>query len=115
MQKRKLPNAKKAIIESTKICDYILSVNHPAGRFKARFFMAFGYSSKNWKKFKYDILKLAVTGQVTKTESNEYGIKYEVQGNLSAPNGESVSVTTVWIILNDDDTPRLITAYPGGL
>ena len=77
----KLPNADQALIESTKLRNYLLSPNHPIARF----------------------------GQAT-----EYGQKYEVHGILTGPAGKVVELVSVWIILEGDDLPRFITAFPGG-
>ena len=38
--------------------------------------------------------------------------KYEVRGTLSGPTGDALIVVTVWIVLNDEDFPRFVTAYP---
>jgi hypothetical protein len=45
----KLPNADKAIIKTEKLLNYILSSDHPEGKFKAVFFKKFGYQSSNWE------------------------------------------------------------------
>jgi len=44
-----LPNADRAEISAQKLRDYLLSPNHPVGRFKARFFGALGFSAANWR------------------------------------------------------------------
>ncbi len=38
----RIPNANKAVIDSEKLRNYILSPIHPVGRFKATFFKKFG-------------------------------------------------------------------------
>jgi len=43
-----LPNADSAVIDEAKLQDYLLSHAHPVGRFKARFFMAMGFSADRW-------------------------------------------------------------------
>jgi hypothetical protein len=40
----KLPAAESAIIDEAKVREYLLSTEHPVGRFKARFFIGLGYS-----------------------------------------------------------------------
>ena len=44
-----LPNADKAVIEVTKLRDYLLSTVHPLGRFKARFFSTLGFAADRWQ------------------------------------------------------------------
>ena len=38
----RIPNADRAVIEPTKLHDYLLSRGHPVDRFKASFFLALG-------------------------------------------------------------------------
>ena len=44
-----LSNAEHAIIDLEKLRDYLLSHEHPHGRFKARFFNALGFRSDQWQ------------------------------------------------------------------
>ena len=46
-------------------------------------------------------------------EQNRWGQKYEIHGPLRGPEGKMASVVSVWIILNDEENPRFVTAYPG--
>ena len=39
----KLPNADAATVDDAKVRDYLLSPEHPVGRFKARVFRSAGY------------------------------------------------------------------------
>ena len=43
----RLPNAAKAVIPIEKLRDYLTSITHPAGRFKAAFFLSLGYTEEN--------------------------------------------------------------------
>jgi hypothetical protein len=45
----RIPNADRAVIEPSKLHDYLLSRGHPVGRFKASFFLALGYSAETWR------------------------------------------------------------------
>jgi hypothetical protein len=42
-----------------------------------------------------------------------FGQKYEVNGILRGPSGREARVTTIWIVKNGEDFPRLVTVYPG--
>jgi hypothetical protein len=44
-----LPNASRAVVPEAKITRYLLSETHPAGRSKARFFTAHGFSPAQWE------------------------------------------------------------------
>jgi hypothetical protein len=45
----KLPNAHLALVEQTKVCEYLLNAAHRFGASKARFFTEFGFSLDNWE------------------------------------------------------------------
>ncbi len=44
----RLPNAEYAVVDKAKVREYLLSTEHPVGRFKARFFRAHCYSTTEW-------------------------------------------------------------------
>jgi hypothetical protein len=108
-----LPNADNAIIEPTKVRDYLLSTTHPVGRFKSVVFTSLGYTAESWEILAKDIRLLAHSDQVKLGQSTPYGQKYEVSGKLVGPNGRVGSFVSVWLVKPDDLLPRLVTAYPG--
>jgi hypothetical protein len=108
-----LPNASRAIIEPAKLRDYLLSTEHPVGRFKARFFRGLGYTRENWEILRDDLLRLAAAGEVTVGQPGAHGQKYEVSGSLVGPNGRGALVVSIWLIRTHLDAPRFVTAYPG--
>jgi len=55
---------------------------------------------------------LAVRGETTIVAANAHGQKYEVRGKIHGPTGGEAQITSIWIILNGEDFPRLVTAYP---
>ena len=65
-----LPNSERAIVEPSKVRDYLLSPAHPVGRFKAAVFAALGYTHEQWETLQSDLLAMgrtnsAVAGQVS--------------------------------------------------
>jgi len=52
------------------------------------------------------------TGEVQKVEHNLFGTKYIIDGILITPDKRNPIITTVWIIENDSEIPKLVTAYP---
>lgn len=46
-------------------------------------------------------------------KDSPFGVKYVVSGLVTTPNGQTVNVTTVWIVEPSETNPRLVTAYPG--
>jgi hypothetical protein len=107
-----LPNAHLAAIEAEKVRHYLLSPEHPVGRFKARFFSALGYTRNDWPQLQGDLLALARSGAAEPGRSSPYGQKYDIHGRLQTPSGASVGIVAVWIILNGEESQRFVTAFP---
>ncbi len=108
-----LPDAERAVIDEVKVRDYLLSSDHPVGRYKAFFFARLGYDSGNWTRLRDDLHAAARSADVEMTVSTAYGKKYVARAILNGPRGISAEVVTVWIVRTGGDGPRLITAYPG--
>ncbi|MFO8231799.1 MAG: hypothetical protein R6U20_03955 [Longimonas sp.] len=109
----KLPRRDHAFIPERKLTSYLLSLSHPVGRGKARFFRRLGFDLSNTDILRDGLLTLARQSNVVRAEQTDYGTKYMVDGLLSTPRGDEVPVRTVWIIEESDrDVPRFVTAYP---
>jgi len=109
----RLPNAERVVIEPQKLKMYLLSPEHPVGRLKAAFFYALGFTRQNWERLELELRTLARAGAADLSERNAFGQKYVVRGRIRGPAGRSAMLTTVWIILDHEEIPRLVTAYPG--
>lgn len=109
----RLPNAGNVVIEPVKLRDYLLSRLHYSGRFKATFFESLGYVRDNWQRLAEDLKQIAETEDAVPSRHNGYGQVYVVGGRLKGPSDKQASLTTVWIVRDDDDSPRFVTAYPG--
>lgn len=107
-----LVNADRAVVEPAKVRDYLLSTEHPVGRFKAALFVALGYSADRWELLRDDILALARAEIASPGQPSPYGRKFEVDGILIGPSGRSAAVRTVWIIRPEEQFPRFVTALP---
>jgi hypothetical protein len=108
-----LPLASQAVVEPSKVRDYLLSSSHPVGRFKAVVFVSLGYTAERWEALAADLLQLARTQAAIEGQASSYGKKYEVSGKLVGPDGRSATFTTVWLIKPDKSEPHFITAFPG--
>ena len=106
-----LPNAAGAIIPAEKLRDYLLSTEHPIGRYKAAFFRTLGYEASEWELLHSDIAGL-LNSDAAEIETTDYGKKYAITGSITGPSGRSAVLVTVWIILTGEDVPRFVTAYP---
>jgi len=109
----RLPRAADAVIKPIKVRDYLLSSTHPLGRFKARFFLALGFSPESWQILSAALRHHAEVGSATELENTLYGRRFAVTGELEGPEGRKAVVVSVWIILEDEDVPRFVTAFPG--
>lgn len=107
----RVPHAEQAIIDPRKIHDYVLSLGHPVGRFKARFFLALGFARENWQEFRSE-LKRIVQVEAEMGARTDYGQKYLVRGTIVGPAGRGAAVLTVWIVLTGEAVPRFVTVYP---
>lgn len=112
-QTMRLPRADAAVVDPAKVRDYLLSPEHPVGRYKAAFFASLGYTRADWQSLQRDLLDLPAREEAVPGQPSDFGQKYEVRGTLQGPAGRRTEVVTVWIILTGETTPRFVTAFPG--
>ncbi len=108
----KLPQAEHVTIAPQKIRDYILSLEHPVGRFKALFFAKLGFSRETSQEFAAELKRIAVQGSAEVGDRSAYGQKYVVRGRMVGKMGRTAEVVTVWIVLVGEGIPRFVTVYP---
>lgn len=107
-----IPGFEKAVIEPTKLRDYVLSDEHPVGRYKAAIFSKLGYSRENWKDLEKDIREQLLPLDAEGEESTPFGKKYEVKGKLKGPTGAAAAVVSIWLVKRGEKNPRFVTIYP---
>jgi hypothetical protein len=108
----KMPNADKLIVEREKIVDYLLNPAHRFGASKARFFVRFGFDLEHWQHLAAALKSHGQTHDVKRVRETGFGPRFEVEGNLKAPDGRSPLLRSVWQLDHGAVAPRLITAYP---
>ena len=91
--------------------DYLLSREHPVGRFKARVFASAGYGETNWEVLQRDLQVVARSEDAILARAERYGQLFEIRAILQGPAG-SLPVITVWLLRVTEDFPRFVTAYP---
>ncbi len=106
-----IPNADRAVVEDAKVRDYLLNLGHPDGGSKAIWFHSLGYSCDRWQVLAADLLAVCRNCTECDIEKTRFGVKYKASGSIGQPAHRSGSVLTVWIV-EDEDPPRLVTAYP---
>ena len=109
-----VPNADDAIIDPEKLRNYLLSSEHPHGRFKARFFEALGFRAGGWEELESSLRTQHLTQNAEPVEVAAGGQKFKIRATLVGPAGESASVVSIWFIRPGETAPRFVTAYPGG-
>jgi hypothetical protein len=108
----KLPQLERCIVPEAKITRYLLDLNSPKGQAKAAFFLAFGFTIEVWQGLAQALIHHAQSHEVSKLVQTDYGVHYVIEGILLTPDGRNPQIRSVWAILNGDDVPRLVTAYP---
>jgi len=81
------------------------------GSAKATYFESRGYSLEAPQVLEEALREVARTGRVASMEALKWGTKYYVVGSVEAPDGNPMTVGTVWIVA-EDAPPVLVTAYP---
>jgi hypothetical protein len=106
-----IPDAERAVIATEKVRDYLLNLKHPDGGSKAIWFYSLGYARDEWQLLADDLMAIARGCAEFDIETTRFGTKYKAAGSVGRPNHRPGNVLTVWIV-EDDDPPRLVTAYP---
>ena len=106
-----IPDANRAVVEDVKVRDYLLNLGHLVGGSKAAWFHSLGYTRDDWAYLSADLLAIARNCERFDTETTPFGVKYKATGSVGRDGHRPGLVLTVWIV-EDDDPPRLVTAYP---
>jgi hypothetical protein len=98
----------KVFVPELKVRKYLLK-----DRRKSGFFLRFGYSLEDWTRLKEDIQAIGEGRRPKFIEETSYGERFEIQAEITAPNGRLIKITTGWMVLHEDrETIRFVTAYP---
>jgi hypothetical protein len=106
----KLPNPDRAIVDIAKLRSYSLDLEHTRGGPKARVFRAalgLTVADAEWLR---DRLLEVVALEATEAGVTEFGSRYVIDFTLQA-SGREARVRSSWIILKEEDFPRLTTCY----
>jgi hypothetical protein len=94
----RLPRADETIISPEKLHAYLLSPEHPIGRFKAAFFEGLGYRMEDWATLEADLRSQLLTLDAKEEKQSRYGRKFIISGALTGPAGRTADMVTVWVI-----------------
>ena len=104
----KLPE--DVVIPEDKLVRYLLLPREEND--KSQFLGIAGYTLGTWEVLARDLHDLAKTHEISDKAISPYGIKWEVQGSLTGPNGQILYVVTVWITLETSGETRFVTLFP---
>lgn len=108
----KIPNCERALVDIRKLTEYILNPNHLRGRHKARVFAsALGLTAHDAELLQDALLKAACNDSAVQGSGDEYGQRYTVDFTMIGDEGQEAIVRSSWIIMRDEDFPRLTTCY----
>lgn len=107
-----MPGRERAVIEDSKVLDYLLNTAHPDGMSKALFFVAHGFKPEDAEVFKDALLSHCFGYEVVQLVQTKFGVKYIIEGEISTPRKTKVNIRTVWIATKPTRIPKLVTAYP---
>ncbi len=102
--------SENTFISQEKLTDYLLVFKKRND--KSRWLAKLGYTVENWKVLERDLRKQILSLDVVPIEKTEYGQLYEIKGELTGPNGISLSVCTIWMIETGTDISKFITMFP---
>jgi hypothetical protein len=108
----KLPDADSAVVPRSKVEDYLLNLEHPIGRGKAKFFIHFGFRREAWETLAEALRRHAQESNVTEISTDADGQTYVIEGDIISPSGRRPRVRTIWMLKIGELAPRFITAYP---
>ena len=108
----KLPEYEQATVAERKITEYLLSLAHPTGRSKARYFIHHGFSVAAWHVLAEALRRHAAENEVTEILQTQRGVSCTVEGEMPSPSGAKLKIRSVWFQDIGEPAPHFVTAYP---
>jgi hypothetical protein len=99
-----------ALIPDDKLTRYLLVPREQDD--KSKFLAQAGFTADNPEQLKIAIRQLADRVEGLEDRSNEYGIFYRVEGELTGVNDSKLSVITIWLNRKVDGKFQFITLKP---
>ena len=98
------------LLAESKLTNYLL-ISLPQDD-KSNYLRLAGYQLDNWQILERDLLTLVETSDAAFEMSSVFGDSYSIVGNLTGPNGRSLSVKTIWMKEIKTGFTKFITLYP---
>lgn len=102
---------RRRVIGHVKITGFLLSPDHPKGKYRERYLTRFGFRRDDPQILANALLEHVATGEVTGITTDARGWLYEVTGPLRTPDGRNPSFVTIWIVRHIGPA-EFVTGYP---
>ncbi|HEY9697719.1 MAG TPA: hypothetical protein V6D10_10680 [Trichocoleus sp.] len=79
---------------------------------KSKFLAQAGFTLQNPDALRLAIINLIQAVEAIEDGMNQYGTLYRVTGNFEGVNGRSLTVVTIWIRWNSDNSFHFVTLKP---
>jgi len=99
-----------SIIPNDKITRYLLV--QKARNDKSKFLAQAGFTADDPEALRTAIQSIAETGEAVEDRRNEYGVFYQVVGELVGANGMTLIVVTIWLQRQIDGRFQFVTLKP---
>ena len=93
-------------------CGTIYSRENTGSAARRRAFAQLGFDHRNWTVLQDELYRFAKQ-EAQLGGATRFGQKYVVPDTIQGPSGRFARLVVVWIVLNGEDFPRFVTAYPG--
>lgn len=106
-----LPNAEFAFVPVEKLVNYVLNMEHPVGKHKAKVFEAvLGITTEDADFLSDKILEAILVHDAIPTRKDEFGQRYQIEFELIRE-GRQATIVTAWILEPLEFSPRLTSCY----
>jgi hypothetical protein len=96
-------------IHPSKVHAYLLNLNHPKGKSKAKWFINKGF---DFQKLSNSLVYHGKYGQMTKEELTNFGHFITMEGDLFLGLNPVGKIRSVWELQSKNKKCRFVTAYP---
>ena len=106
-----LPDGDQAVVDDSKLLDYVLNPGHPVGRHHAALFETLLRITRlNHMLLKEQLLQATTSVEIEPGKPSPFGQKFQMRFSASGPVGNRV-IVAVWMREEGRQGPRLITCY----
>ncbi|MGR3179423.1 MAG: DUF6883 domain-containing protein [Candidatus Anammoxibacter sp.] len=103
--------SENTVISSEKLTKYLLIQKKRND--KSQWLAKAGYTIQNWQILEKDLRNQMLTKEATPIEKTKFGQTFEISSELLGPNGNSLTVTTIWMEEAGNNMSKFITMYLG--